>query len=283
MTKRTIKSPRGLLTNEILAWGDPRNPFRETVEGIKDAEGRPQKRIKIMGPDPQEAIKGYIGLWRGRACKIIKHEGGDPARYHEILSGRKNPKPSDEDVNLRPVPVSATGRSKLKRDGAAKGRGTSDSSEVEIPVELDTKYAAAKLLCHLDAVERCVRSLQTVGQQNDIVWGAIHQALLTATYLHRLTIVENEKAIDFGVNQRPQGAKKGGKARAEQVKEDNRERDEKIFQDYLEAKASHIRKGSMRSASKIAEDVGKKHGLKRRAASAAIKRGEALSKRTPST
>lgn len=108
---------------------------------------------------------------------------------------------------------------------------------------------------------------------------------MTATYAHRLTIVENEEPIDFGVNQRPKGAKKGGKARAEQVKEANRERDKKIFQDYLEAKASHIRKGGMRSASKIAEDVGKKYGLKRRAASDAIKRGEAyqLSKRTPST
>lgn len=41
MTKRTIKSPKGLLTNEILAWGDPRNPLRA---------------------DPQEAIKGYIGF-----------------------------------------------------------------------------------------------------------------------------------------------------------------------------------------------------------------------------
>ena len=67
------------------------------------------------------------------------------------------------------------------------------------------------------------------------------------------------------------------------MKEDNRERDTKIFQDYLEAKASHTRKGSMRSASKIAEDLGKKYGLTRRAVSDAIKRGEALSKRTPST
>ena len=285
MTKRTIKSPRGLPTHEILAWDDPRNPLRVTVEVIEDAEGRPEKRIKIMGPDPQEAIKGYIGFWRKWACIIIKYEGSDPARYYEILSGRKNPKPSDEDVNLRLVPVPATGRYKLKRDGAAKGRGTSDSSEVEIPVELDSKYAAAKLLCHLDDVEKCLRSLQIAGEQNPTVWKAIHQALLTATYAHQLTIVENEEAIDFGVNKRPQGAKKGGKARAEQLKEDNRERDKKIFQDYSEAKASHIRKGSMRSASKIAEDVGKKYRLKRRAASDAIKRGEAyqLSKRTPST
>ena len=73
---------------------------------------------------------------------------------------------------------------------------------------------------------------------------------MTATYAHQLTIVENEEAIDFEVNKRPQGAKKGGKARAEQLKEDNRERDKKIFQDYLEAKASHIRKGSMRSAAR---------------------------------
>jgi hypothetical protein len=108
---------------------------------------------------------------------------------------------------------------------------------------------------------------------------------LTATYAHQLTIVENEEAIDFEVNKRPQGAKKGGKARAEQLKEDNRERDKKIFQDYLEAKASHTRKGSMRSASKIAEDLGKKYRPKRRAASDAIKRGELyqLSKRMPST
>ena len=161
MTKRTIKSPKGLLTNEILAWGDPRNPLPVTA-------------------DPREAIKGYIGFWRKWACMIIKDEGGDPARYYEILSGRKNPKPSDEDVNLRLVPVPATGRYKLKRDGAAKGRGTSDSSEVEIPVDLDTKYAAAKLLCHLDAVEQCLRSLQIAGEQNPTVWKAIHQALLTA-------------------------------------------------------------------------------------------------------
>ena len=138
--------------------GRPAQPLAVTVEVIEDAEGRPEKRIKIMGPDPQEAIKGYIGFWRKWACIIIKYEGGDPARYYEILSGRKNPKPSDEDVNLRLVPVPATGRYKLKRDGAAKGRGTSDSSEVEIPVELDSKYAAAKLLCHLDDVEKCLRS-----------------------------------------------------------------------------------------------------------------------------
>ena len=108
---------------------------------------------------------------------------------------------------------------------------------------------------------------------------------MTATSAHRLTIVENETAIDFEVNKRPQGAKEGGKARAEQVKEANRGRDKKIFQDYLEAKASRIGKGSMRSASKIAEDVGKKYRLKRRAAFDAIKRGELyqLSKRMPST
>jgi hypothetical protein len=265
MTKRTIKSPKGLLTNEILAWGDPRNPLR-TVEVIEDAEGRPEKRIKIMGPDPQEAIKGYIGFWRKWACIIIKYEGGDPARYYEILSGRKNPKPSDEDVNLRLVPVPATGRYKLKRDGAAKGRGTSDSSEVEIPVELDSKYAAAKLLCHLDDVEKCLRSLQIAGEQNPTVWKAIHQALLTATYAHQLTIVENEEAIDFGVNKRPQGAKKGGKARAEQVKEDNRERDIDMSVAYDSAKIK----------SECVKKLADKNKLSERATYKAISRGRKL-------
>jgi hypothetical protein len=279
MTKRMTKSPKGLLTNETLAWGDPRNPFRETVEVIEDAEGGPKQRIKIMGPDPQEAIKGYIGLWRKWACTIIKDEGGDPARYHEILSERKNPKPSDEDGDLRTVPVPATGRDKLKRDGGGEGRCTIDAGEPEIPAELDSKRVAAELLRHLDKVEKYLRRI--VGQQNGTVWGAIYQALLTATYAHQLTVVENEEAIDFGVNRRPEGAKKGGKARAEQVKEANRKRDKEIFKDYLEAEASHIRTRSKRSASKIAEDVGKKYRLTRRAASAAIKRGQALSKRTP--
>lgn len=48
---------------------------------------------------------------------------------------------------------------------------------------------------------------------------------MTATYAHRLTIVENEEAIDFGVNKRPQGAKKGGKTRAEKMAARTRDRD----------------------------------------------------------
>ena len=57
---------------------------------------------------------------------------------------------------------------------------------------LDLARAAANLLVHLDRVER---ELELLARGSANAFGLVFQALFTASYVHQLTVVDNENAI----------------------------------------------------------------------------------------
>jgi hypothetical protein len=125
---------------------------------------------------------------------------------------------------------------------------------------LDRSAAAAALLYRLRTIE-CSLSV-------DDLYGAVYNCLLSFTYIHQLTVVDNEPAIVAG-QASIEGARDGGILRSKGLRIRNR----KMAQEFLERRG-----GNLRDTALMAK-IGAKKELQRRASINAVKSGLADLKR----
>ena len=139
------------------------------------------------------------------------------------------------------------------------GNNPADYVKLASGKALDLSCAAARLLKHLDRFEshmsRLHRSASTAS-----LWPTVQKALITATYVHQLTLVESEKGINAWIRQKAYSKNtRVGK---------NVERNIQMATQFREKQG----KTGM-SDTKLKEEIGKKHNLKRRASHDAVNDG----------
>jgi hypothetical protein len=119
---------------------------------------------------------------------------------------------------------------------------------------LDRTAAAKALLAKLQVIEHSLAA--------DDLFHAIYYTLLSWTYVHQLTIIDNETPI-VAWQESIEGARSGGKLRSAKIKT----RNHKMAQEFLTCRG-----GNLRDTALMAE-IGAKRKLKRRASVNAIKSG----------
>jgi hypothetical protein len=91
----------------------------------------------------------------------------------------------------------------------AEGKDPADYRKLARGDVLDRSCAAARLLVRLASLRAYCLQIDRGGSP----WGALTQALLVASYVHQLTLVDNEPSIDGTLRRKIGGAEAGKKNR----------------------------------------------------------------------
>jgi hypothetical protein len=124
---------------------------------------------------------------------------------------------------------------------------------------LDRTRAAKAVLAKLEVIEY---SLAESERNANLYLAIVYHCMLFASYVHQLTIIDNETPI-VAWQESIKGARRGGEGRSKKLRKRNRE----VAQEFLN------RLGGRMSKTALMVDIGAARGLERRASVNAVKSG----------
>jgi hypothetical protein len=127
---------------------------------------------------------------------------------------------------------------------------------------LDRTHAAKTILAELKAIEYSLTEAERNPASGDHYLPIVYRCILFASYVHQLTIIDNETPI-VAQQKSIEGARCGGRLRSASKRTRNREMAQKFLN----------RRGGRRSKTALMVAIGAARGLKRRASVNAVKSG----------